>query len=321
MVEADKLRGDWSDPRLAKVTFGDWYARWEATRLHLRRSTRARDESVARNLILPHLASAPLGSVHPVSIRSWVAGLASEGYAPSTIQKAYQLTSAALEEAVEDGLIPRSPARAVKLPRQPDRVMRFLSVDEIDALAHAIDPRHRVLVLAAAYTGLRFGELAALTNESVHFLRRRLTVERTLTEVRGELQLTEPKTRASRRTLQLPAALVDEMAVHISQRTIPSDLIFTSAEGGPMRRTNFRRRYWIPAVLASVGEPCRFHDLRHTHAALLIAQGEHPKVIQERLGHASIRTTLDTYGHLLEGLDEAAAERLDEAFRSAHVDK
>jgi integrase len=73
------------------------------------------------------------------------------------------------------------------------------------------------------------------------------------------------------------------------------------------------RRVWQPAVAASVGEPCRFHDLRHSHAALLIAQGEHPKVIQGRLGHASIRTTLDVYGHLLEGLDEAAADRLEEA--------
>jgi integrase len=67
----------------------------------------------------------------------------------------------------------------------------------------------------------------------------------------------------------------------------------------------------LPAVQASVGEPLRFHDLRHTHAALLIAQGVHPKVVQDRLGHASITTTLDTYGHLMTGLDEAAAEALD----------
>ena len=76
----------------------------------------------------------------------------------------------------------------------------------------------------------------------------------------------------------------------------------------------------MPAVRASVGDPCTFHDLRHTHAALLIAQGEHPKVIQERLGHASIKTTLDTYGHLFDGLDEAAADRLDELWRAARVD-
>jgi integrase len=88
-----------------------------------------------------------------------------------------------------------------------------------------------------------------------------------------------------------------------------------------LHRTTFRERFWLPAVRAAVGEPFRFHDLRHTHVALLIGQGEHPKVIQQRLGHASIRTTLDTYGHLFEGLDEAAAERLDAAFHKLPVDR
>jgi integrase len=74
------------------------------------------------------------------------------------------------------------------------------------------------------------------------------------------------------------------------------------------------------AVDASVGNPCTFHDPRHTHAALLIAQGEHPKVIQERLGHASIKTTLDTYGHLFDGLDAAAADRLDIAWHTSDAD-
>ena len=71
---------------------------------------------------------------------------------------------------------------------------------------------------------------------------------------------------------------------------------------------------WLPGVQASVGEPLRFHDLRHTHVALLVAAGQHIKVIQERLGHASIRTTLDTYGHLFDGLDQSAAYALNKAF-------
>ena len=98
-----------------------------------------------------------------------------------------------------------------------------------------------------------------------------------------------------------------------------SGLVFSAPNGGPIRRSNFRRRIWLPAVDASVGQPCTFHDLRHSHAALLIAQVEHPKVIQERLGQASIKTTLDTYGHLFEGLDEAAADRLEATFAAADV--
>jgi integrase len=120
--------------------------------------------------------------------------------------------------------------------------------------------------------------------------------------------------------VNVPAFLVEELAGHLA--TFPGDdgLVFTAARGGPLRRTSFRRREWLPAVEASVGMPCRFHDLRHSHAALLIANGAHPKVIQARLGHSSIKTTLDTYGHLFEGLDEAAAERLDVSYQNALAD-
>ena len=98
-----------------------------------------------------------------------------------------------------------------------------------------------------------------------------------------------------------------------------SDLVFSAPTGGPIRRNNFRRRIWLPAVEKSAGRYCTFHDLRHSHAALLIAQGEHPKVIPERLGHASIKTTLDTYGHLFDGLDEAAADRLEATYAANDV--
>lgn len=91
------------------------------------------------------------------------------------------------------------------------------------------------------------------------------------------------------------------------------------ANGGGLCRSNFRKRAWLPAVAARVGSPCDFHDLRHSHAALLIREGLHPKVIQERMGHASIRTTLDTYGHLFPGLDEAAADALDASARGVGV--
>ena len=111
--------------------------------------------------------------------------------------------------------------------------------------------------------------------------------------------------------MRVPSFLVEVLARHLAVHAGGSALVFSAPNGGPIRRSNFRRRVWLPAVEASVGQPCTFHDLRHSHAALLVAQGEHPKVIQERLGHASIKTTLDTYGHLLEGLDEAAADRLE----------
>lgn len=133
-------------------------------------------------------------------------------------------------------------------------------------------------------------------------------------DVRGKVLLKPPKTSASRRRIALPRFLCDVLSKHLARVPAGEDgFVFQAPMGGPLRRSNFRRRVWVPAVRRSVGEPMRFHDLRHTHVAMLIAQGEHPKTIQARLGHASVSTTLGTYGHLFEGLDEAAADRLDAA--------
>lgn len=163
-------------------------------------------------------------------------------------------------------------------------------------------------------------ELCALRVGRLDMLRRTIRVEESLAEVRSRFIFKAPKSEASRRTVSIPGFLVEELAQHLATYPDGSGLLFTAQAGGPIRRTNFRRRIWKPAVASSVGEPGTFHDLRHTHAALLIAQGEHPKVIQARLGHASIKTTLDTYGHLFDGLDEAAADRLDGAWRASGVD-
>jgi integrase len=189
--------------------------------------------------------------------------------------------------------------------------MRFLSPGEVQSLADAVPPRYRALILTAAYTGLRWGELVGLRAKRLDLAARRVTVTEALSEVRGDLTFKTPKTAASRRTVALPAPLVDVLADHLSAYpAVGNGLVFTQPEGGPIRRTNFRQRVWLAAVAETVGPPMRFHDLRHSHAAWLIAQGEHPKTIQSRLGHASIKTTLDTYGHLMPGMDEADADRL-----------
>jgi integrase len=96
--------------------------------------------------------------------------------------------------------------------------------------------------------------------------------------------------------------------------------IFTAPDGGPLRRAGFRNRAWKPAVKASVGEPLRFHDLRHSHVALLIDRGTHPAVIAARLGHTSVTTVLDVYGHLYDGLDRSAADTLAPPWDAPDVD-
>lgn len=319
-METDKLRGRYTDPRMARTPLTEWMAEYQATRVNLGLQTQARDEATVRNHILPSFGPWLIGSIQPIHVAQWVADLDARGYAPATVRKAYQLLAAALDAAVESGLIGRSPCRGVKLPKlETTGEIRFLDASEISHLAAAIDSRYSAMVLAAAYTGLRFSELRALRADRFDALRRTIRVVASIVESKGQFYFEEPKSEASRRTVRVPPFLVDVLAAHLATNGDDSGLIFSAPGGGPIRRSNFRRRIWLPAVAASVGPPCTFHDLRHSHAALLIAQGEHPKVIQERLGHASIKTTLDTYGHLFEGLDEAAADRLEATFASADV--
>ena len=319
LVEADKTRGEWTDPISGRVTFGEWADQVMASRVNIAVATTTRDHHVMNSLVLPHFEHLRLATVTPVVVQKWVNQLMADGYAPTTISKAYQLVSLVFDAATNSDMIVKTPCRRINLPKQTRREMRFLEPGDVHHLAETIDPHFRVLILTAAGTGLRWGELAGLKAERLDMLRKSLIVVETLTEVRGTLASAPPKTAASRRSVALPAFLVEELAHHLADQPTEGP-VFRSSDGGPLRRTNFRSRYWLPAVRSSVGEPCRFHDLRHSHAATLIAEGVHPKVIQERLGHASIRTTLDTYGHLFAGLDEAAADALDAAFSRSHVD-
>jgi integrase len=318
-VETDKIRGMWADPRLAKITLGEWLPTWQASRVHLRPSTRALSESLLRNHVLPYFGDRRLGSVTPTEVQGFVAHLEEKGLAASTVRQCYLIAAGLFTSALDSDIIVRSPCRGINLPESSKTEMRFLTAEEVSDLADVIDEPYRALVLTAAYAGCRFGELAGLRAHRLDLLRRTLTIAESLSEVRGQVRLAPPKTAAARRQLALPKFLAEELASHLSGWPPGADgFVFTAPQGGPLLRRNFRRREWLPAVRRSVGEPLRFHDLRHTHAAMLIAQGEHPKVIQNRLGHSSIKVTLDTYGHLFDGLDEAAAERLDAFFRLAN---
>lgn len=307
-IETDKLRGSYIDPESGRITFAEWAAQVEAARLDVSPSTHARDDSLLRNHVLPTFGPFQLRAIEPTHLRQWVARLQAQGLAPSTVAKCFQIVARILEAAVTDGLLPHSPRRRVSLPKVATEERRFLSAEEVAELAHVIDSRYRALVLFGAYTGTRLGEMAGLLTRDLDLLR-------------GVAHIQGTKSRTSRRTVALSAFLREELAHHLAVHGPGRDgHVFPSPEGGPLHPTNFRRRIWKPAVAASVGEPMRPHDLRHTHVALLIAAGEDPYVISQRLGHASIKTTYDIYGHLFEGRDQEAADRLDEVARRAQTD-
>ena len=145
-----------------------------------------------------------------------------------------------------------------------------------------------------------------------------------MTEVsaaRGGLSYDDPKTY-ERRSVPMPRSLADDMANHLLSRPADQDaFVFTSPDGGPLRHNNFYRRQFKPAVIAAGLSPrTRFHDLRHTNASLLIAQGANPLTIKQRLGHSSITVTLDRYGHLFPELEQEMTDRLDNALLMAQAE-
>ncbi len=320
-IEARKLAGTYIDPRAGRLRLGEFTEQATAGWVNRRDSTKARDESYLRSLVLPVFADMPIGAINVFDVQEWVSDLDADGYAPATIRKAYQLLGRILNDAVNGGLIARTPCRDIALPKIEDTEKRFLTPDEITHLADTISPRYRALVITAAYTGCRIGELIALDTDRYQPDKRTIRIERSLAEVRGHLRFGQPKTAAARRAVSLPEWLPETIDRHLTDHPPgPDSLIFTAPEGGPIRRNTFRSRFWLPAIADSVGQPMRFHDLRHSHVALLIAQGAHPAVIASRLGHTSVKTVLDVYGHLYEGLDRNAADTLNPPWEPSDVD-
>jgi len=203
-VETDMSRGEWTDPHLGRITVTDWASQVEASRLNRRPSAIARDDSYLRNLILPTFADHTLIQVQPVAVQQWVAKLNTAGYAAATIRKAYELLARIFTAAVDSGLIARTPCRGVKLPKIEQSDKRYLTPAEVQHLANTIDPGFQALVLTAAYSGARFGELAGLSVEHYEPLKRSIRIERNLTEVSGHLAFGETNTRAARRTVSIP---------------------------------------------------------------------------------------------------------------------
>jgi integrase len=245
-----------------------------------------------------------LADVSHAEVATWVAQLRTQGSAPGTVRQAHCAFSLLLDLAVRDGRIPRNPAaRVPPPPRIVREEPRFLTREEVEGLADAANDDGDVIRLLA-YTGLRFGELAALRVRRVDFLRKRLTIAESATEVAGELVFGTPKTH-QQRTVPLPAVLVEALARRCEGKQ-PDDLLVTTASGTAPRLRNWRRAVWDPAVRAAGLCDVTPHDLRHTAASLAVARGANVKSVQRMLGHAPAAMTLDDYS---EDINKASPHR------------
>jgi integrase len=213
-----------------------------------------------------------------------------------------------LDLAVRDDRIQRNPAMGVRLPKTVESTKRFLTKEEVFRLADASGD-YRALILTLAYSGLRWGEVAALRVGCVDLMKRRLMVVESATEVRGHLTWGTPKNH-QRRSMPFPSFVADLLMVQVAGKEI-TDLVFTSPKGMVLRNLNFRRGFFDQAAVEAGLAGLTPHELRHTTASLAVSVGANVKAVQRMLGHKSAAMTLDVYCGLIDGDLDAVADRLD----------
>lgn len=325
-MEHDKLIGSYVDPKAGKITFRSYAEDWRGVQVW-GDGTAALAEQQLRTHVYPEIGDRPMGwlASRPSQIQALVKKM-SESLAPATVGVIYRSRVAAVfAAAVRDRVIPASPCDdSIKLPKESGRADNLLTVDQVLAIAKAVPDHYRALILAGAGTGLRPGELFGLTTPAVEFLPRNMKVERQLVRVRGKgggVKLTEIlKTDASRRTVPIAQVVIDVLAAHLAKYPPHPELglIFTNDHGEPIREPDFGRVWHTARTAAKVPAWAKGpHQLRHHYASLLINQGASVKVVQKRLGHASARVTLDTYGHLWPDDDDASRQAVDDVLGAA----
>ncbi len=313
-----RLQGTWLDPTAGDVAFSAYATQWLTQRTGLRPRTVELYEYLLRRYLLPAFGSTSLRELSPARVRSWYATLASSGPSQSTAAKAYRLLSAIMKTAVEDELIVRSPCvvKGAGVERSPERPI--ISIEQVSTLADAVQPRYRVMILLAVWTGLRFGELAGLQRGDINLDEGTVKVSRQLQELRsGDLIIGAPKSEAGRRTVVFPPHVKSDIERHLAEwvESDPHALVFRGPDGAPLRRSNFNRRTWQPACAACGLQGFRFHDLRHTGNTLAATTGASTKELMSRMGHASPRAAL-IYQHATLERDRAIAHALSTMART-----
>lgn len=302
-----------------RMTLGAFLLQWLelSVKGRNRPSTHVAYTSHVRVHLIPELGSTPLARLTPADVERFMAKKLADGLTPSTVARIRATLRRALTVAHRQGLIVRNAAALADPPRTQPRQFTPLSAEESRKFLEAIQGhRLEALFVVALTTGLRQGELLGLTWESVDYPRSRITVRHALQRINGTPTLVEPKTATSKRTVTVPPMAMEQLRRqrdwHTTMQNSASQpwnkfgLVFTSVTGTPLDGSNVTHVF--QKILSDAGLPrIRFHDLRHTCASLLLAQGTHMRVIMEQLGHSQISLTMNTYSHVMpEALDDAA---------------
>jgi integrase len=309
-LEAEILRGQWIDPDAGKLPFRAYADEWLRER-QLRPKSRQLYEGLLRLHLYPTFGEMPIGDIRERHVRRWRAQLLDDGPGASTVAKAYRLLRSIMGTAVEDELIRRNPCRIKGAGVERPDERPILTVAQVFALADAMAPRYRALVLLATFASMRWGELAALRRHCVDLDARVIRIEASLAELKdGSLVTGRPKSDAGVRRVVIPSVIVDDLRWHLQRFAgqEPDGLVFVGEHGAQLRRSNFSRK-WNKARDALGMPDLHFHDLRHTGNTLAAVTGAHLRELMERMGHSSTKAAMG-YLHSTDERAKAIADAL-----------
>ena len=288
----------------------------KAKRPNIRHSTYKQYKGHLNNHLKPFFESRRINRINYDEVEKFISHCFSREMKIQTMKKILVNLGAIMTYAVRKRYVDYNPVRDVAKPKgqsehKADNGLNILAPNDILALTDAAsDTKHKTLFMAAVTTGLRQGELLGLKWTDIDWFNSQIHVNRTYNHFR----FYEPKTKTSKRRVDVPPQMIKQFQEwKLACPTNDLDLVFPNENGTPMSSLNMYTRKFIPALKKAGVKSIRFHDLRHTYASLLIDQNENIKYIQNQLGHASIKLTLDTYGHLIKDVNKEAANRLGEA--------
>ena len=329
----------------SKVSLAEFLEEWLQGYVELNCSprTKASYEMIVRCHLVPELGDILLSQLNPRHLQAFYSRQKVQGrvdgkgaLSSKTVRYCHSLLAEALEHAVKMGLVSRNVAQATEAPRVDHKVMSILMLEDIPKFLEAAKRTpYYTLFYLLLHTGLRRGEALALRWKNVDLglsslgVLGYLSVAETVYKLAGDYIVKEPKTPSSRRRIALPPSLVLVLRQHRTEQEAQqalrgkpltdNDFVFAHQDSNLLDPSTVSHAF--NKVIRKTGLPhIRLHDLRHTHASLLLQAGVHPKVVQERLGHSSIRVTLDTYSHVVGGLQEAAAQHFDELLTSGKAE-
>jgi integrase len=299
------------------LTLSQYLTQWaSAIAPTVKPSTILRYRGVITSRLTPALGGVKIAKLTALQIQTYYAA-ALKDCSPAYVRLQHAVLNRALGEAVKWQMLAKNPCAVVQPPQAPKRQFVTWTAEQARQFLDATrdNPYYPIWRLALGTT-LRMGEILGLNWQDIDFERATLQVRRTRTVTPEGPTLGDPKTRSSRRQIQLARSLVNDLREYrVRASMLGMELIFVGTRGQLLSATVVREAFYRAAVKAGLPH-IRFHDLRHTAASLMLQNGEQPKVVQENLGHSTISMTMDLYSHTTTGMHREAAERLDGLLRA-----